>query len=46
MRKALARLEEAANEEHAEIDRWIEAAFATGQGRRVRALEELQEVRA
>jgi MoxR-like ATPase len=46
LRKALARLEEAANEEHAEIDRWIEAAFATGQGRRVRALEELQEVRA
>ena len=28
LRKALARLEEAANEEHGEIDGWIEAAFA------------------
>jgi MoxR-like ATPase len=46
LRKALARLEEAANEKHAEIDGWIEAALATGQGRRVRALEELEEVRA
>src|SRR5205814_2816993 len=27
LRKALARLEEAANEEHAEIDGWVEAAF-------------------
>ncbi|HEY6802910.1 MAG TPA: AAA family ATPase [Pyrinomonadaceae bacterium] len=31
LRKALARLEEAANEDHPEIDAWIEAAFAAGQ---------------
>ena len=29
LRKALARLEQAANESHAEIDRWVHVAFAT-----------------
>lgn len=46
LRKALARLEEAANEEHAEIDGWIEAAFATGQETTTPAVEELEEIRA
>jgi MoxR-like ATPase len=46
LRKALARLQEAANEEHAEIDGWVEAALATGERHRALALEELEEVRA
>ncbi len=46
LRKALARLEEAANEAHAEIDGWVEAAFATGEDRSERTLGELEEVRA
>jgi MoxR-like ATPase len=46
LRKALARLEEAANEQHAEIDGWIEAAFSTHQERSAPDVEELEEVRA
>lgn len=46
LRKALARLEEAANEEHAEIDGWIEAAFTIDEERSARGFEKLQEVRA
>ncbi|MCU1264114.1 MAG: hypothetical protein JWM21_432 [Acidobacteria bacterium] len=46
LRKALARLEEAANEEHAEIDGWIEAAFTTDEERSARDFEERKEVRA
>jgi MoxR-like ATPase len=46
LRKALARLEEAANEQHTEIDGWIEAAFATAEERSARGLVEPEEVRA
>ena len=51
LRKALARLEEAANEEHPEIDGWVEAAFAVRQESGVNVdgagdLEELQEVKS
>jgi MoxR-like ATPase len=46
LRKALARLEEAANEQNAEIDGWIEAAFTTHQERSAPDIEELEEVRA
>src|SRR5258705_1377099 len=46
LRKALARLEEAADDQNPEIDGWIEAAFATSEACRARALEELEEVRA
>jgi MoxR-like ATPase len=45
LRKALARLEDAANEEHAEIDGWIEAAFIAGEGGSKSDVEQLQEVR-
>ena len=46
LRKALARLEEAANEEHPEIDGWIEAAFGTGQQANTLLVSEHQEVGA
>jgi hypothetical protein len=46
LRKALARLEEAANEDHPEIDSWIEAAFAAGQETIALPVSEMQEVGA
>ncbi|MDQ3665787.1 MAG: AAA family ATPase [Acidobacteriota bacterium] len=46
LRKALARLEEAANEEHPEIDTWVEVAFASREGTNTANMEDLEEVSA
>jgi MoxR-like ATPase len=45
LRKALARLEEAANEEHPEIDGWVEAAFSGEREVGTLGIRELAEVR-
>ncbi len=46
LRKALARLEEAANEEHREIDGWVDEAFASHEETNTANIEELEEVPA
>lgn len=46
LRKALARLEEAANEEHPEIDAWVEAVLALREEGGTPHVEELDEVPA
>ena len=46
LRKALARLEEAANEDHPEIDSWVDGAFASLEETNTANMEELEEAPA